>query len=109
MALMARTLDIPSRVQVGFTPGEQDEDGTWVVTVHDAHAWPELWFEGVGWVRFEPTPGGGDGGATPGWAPVPQEDTDRTRAPGPRTTTTTARRGVPPRRLHPGRPRRTSG
>ncbi len=75
MALMARALDIPSRVQVGFTPGEQAEDGTWVVTVHDAHAWPELWFEGVGWVRFEPTPGGGDGGATPGWAPVPQENT----------------------------------
>ncbi len=75
MALMARTLDIPSRVQVGFTPGEQADDGTWVVTVHDAHAWPELWFEGVGWVRFEPTPGGGDGGATPGWAPVPQDST----------------------------------
>ncbi|MCZ3386914.1 MAG: transglutaminase domain-containing protein, partial [Actinomycetia bacterium] len=75
MALMARTLDIPSRVQVGFTPGEQNEDGTWVVTVHDAHAWPELWFEGVGWVRFEPTPGGGDGGATPGWAPTPADPT----------------------------------
>lgn len=72
MALMARALDIPSRVQVGFTPGELAEDGTWLVTVHDAHAWPELWFDGVGWVRFEPTPGGGDGGGVPGYAPVPQ-------------------------------------
>lgn len=75
MALMARTLDIPSRVQVGFTPGAQDDDGTWIVTVNDAHAWPELWFDGIGWIRFEPTPGGGDGGATPGWAPTPQDPT----------------------------------
>ena len=71
MALMARAVGIPSRVQVGFTPGERLDDGTWEVTTHDAHAWPELWFEGVGWVRFEPTPGGGDGGATPGYAPPP--------------------------------------
>ena len=77
MALMARTLGIPSRVQVGFTPGKRVEveedtgDQTWLVTVHDAHSWPELWFEGVGWVRFEPTPGGGDGGAAPGYAPPP--------------------------------------
>jgi hypothetical protein len=47
-----------------------------VVTLHDAHAWPELWFEGVGWVRFEPTPGGGDGGQTPEWAPPPTSNTD---------------------------------
>lgn len=71
MALMARAAGIPSRVQVGFTPGEQLADGTWEVTTHDAHAWPELWFERTGWVRFEPTPGGGDGNATPGWAPPP--------------------------------------
>lgn len=74
MGLMARTLGIPSRLQVGFTPGEQLADGSWEVTAHDAHAWPELWFDGVGWVRFEPTPGGGDGGATPNWAP-PAEPT----------------------------------
>ncbi len=69
MALMARVSGIPSRVQVGFTPGTEQEDGTWLVTTHDAHAWPELWFEGVGWVRFEPTPGGGDGNAAPAYAP----------------------------------------
>ena len=71
MGLMARVAGIPSRVQVGFTPGTRLEGQTWEVTAHDAHAWPELWFSGVGWVRFEPTPGGGDGGATPGWAPAP--------------------------------------
>jgi transglutaminase-like putative cysteine protease len=73
MALMARIVDIPARVQVGFTPGEEVADNIWAVTAHDAHAWPELWFEGVGWVRFEPTPGGGDGGGTPIYAPNPQE------------------------------------
>jgi transglutaminase-like putative cysteine protease len=56
MAVMARSLGIPSRVVVGFTQGSLGEDGTWRVTVRDAHAWPELWFEGVGWARFEPTP-----------------------------------------------------
>jgi transglutaminase-like putative cysteine protease len=56
MAVMARTLGIPARVAVGFLPGTQREDGTWEVTVRDAHAWPELFFQGVGWVRFEPTP-----------------------------------------------------
>ena len=55
MALMARVVGIPSRVAVGFLPGQQ-RDGRWVVTAHDMHAWPELYFEGFGWVRFEPTP-----------------------------------------------------
>lgn len=73
MAIMARVVGIPSRVVVGFTPGSREADGTWEVTAHDAHAWPELWFNDVGWVRFEPTPGGGDGGGTPLWAPVPVE------------------------------------
>ncbi|HWB66910.1 MAG TPA: DUF3488 and transglutaminase-like domain-containing protein [Mycobacteriales bacterium] len=56
MAVMARIALIPSRVAVGFTRGEQQPDGTWVVTTHDAHAWPELYFAGYGWVPFEPTP-----------------------------------------------------
>ncbi|MFI6346937.1 DUF3488 and DUF4129 domain-containing transglutaminase family protein [Streptomyces sp. NPDC050560] len=56
MAAMARTLDIPARVAVGFTPGTPQADGTMSVGLKDAHAWPELYFEGVGWTRFEPTP-----------------------------------------------------
>jgi len=73
MALMARVVGIPSRVVVGFTPGKPvpGQRGTWVVTTHDAHAWPQLWFGGVGWVRFEPTPGGNDGSSTPPWASPP--------------------------------------
>jgi transglutaminase-like putative cysteine protease len=56
MAAMARTLGIPARVDVGFIPGTEQDDGTWTVGLNDAHAWPELYFQGVGWTRFEPTP-----------------------------------------------------
>ncbi|MDH2393668.1 DUF3488 and transglutaminase-like domain-containing protein [Streptomyces sp. HNM0663] len=60
MAAMARTLGIPARVAVGFTPGSLQSDGTMSVGLRDAHAWPELYFEGVGWTRFEPTPDRGN-------------------------------------------------
>ncbi|GGV75826.1 transglutaminase [Streptomyces gelaticus] len=56
MAAMARTLGIPARVAVGFTPGTGQSDGSVSVGLRDAHAWPELYFEGAGWTRFEPTP-----------------------------------------------------
>ncbi|MBX3094352.1 MAG: hypothetical protein KF680_07440 [Cryobacterium sp.] len=60
MAVMARTLGIPSRVAVGTLPGaitDQLDEGRRVmqVSTSDLHAWPELYFDGVGWVRFEPT------------------------------------------------------
>ena len=58
MAVMLRMLGVPSRVAVGFTSGTY-EDGTWVVTDHEAHAWVEVWFAGIGWVPFDPTPGRG--------------------------------------------------
>jgi transglutaminase-like putative cysteine protease len=73
MAVMARALDIPARVAVGFTPGEQIRDNEWVVRGQDAHAWPELYFEGAGWVRFEPTPAGRTGVA-PEWTQLPSDD-----------------------------------
>ena len=55
-AVMARTLGIPSRVAVGYTPGALQPDGWYVVTGRDSHAWPEVWFDGLGWIPFEPTP-----------------------------------------------------
>ncbi|MQA83535.1 MAG: transglutaminase [Streptosporangiales bacterium] len=64
MALMARMLNIPARVAVGYTAGQRAANGEWMVTTHDAHAWPELYFHGVGWLRFEPTPAGPGGQAT---------------------------------------------
>jgi hypothetical protein len=57
MAVMARTLGIPARVAIGFlNPEETGIDGTYAYSAHDLHAWPELYFPGAGWVRFEPTP-----------------------------------------------------
>jgi len=59
MAIMARTLGIPSRVVLGFTPGEiiPGTDGTQVV-VRDknAHSWVEIWIPRFGWMMFDPTP-----------------------------------------------------
>jgi transglutaminase-like putative cysteine protease len=58
MAIMARQLGIPARVSTGYLPGSEDrlQPGVRQVTRKDAHAWPELYFAGVGWVPFEPTP-----------------------------------------------------
>jgi transglutaminase-like putative cysteine protease len=61
MAVLSRLLGIPSRVAYGFTSGSDLGDNEWVVTTHDAHAWPELYFQGSGWLRFEPTPSGPSG------------------------------------------------
>ncbi|MEU5325267.1 transglutaminase TgpA family protein [Streptomyces parvus] len=72
MAAMARTLGIPARVAVGFTPGTMKSNGAISVGLRDAHAWPELYFEGVGWTRFEPTP---SRGSTPSWT-RPEVPTD---------------------------------
>jgi len=61
MAVMARELGIPARLAVGFAPGNvvrTNDRGAAVyeVTTDNMHAWPELYFGGVGWVRFDPTP-----------------------------------------------------
>lgn len=80
MAVMARELGIPSRVVVGFQPGERTvADGRvlFEVQTDDLHAWPELYFEPLGWMRFEPTP---SRGVTPDYLlaaeeqPTPDED-----------------------------------
>ncbi|HWC11827.1 MAG TPA: DUF3488 and transglutaminase-like domain-containing protein, partial [Acidimicrobiales bacterium] len=56
-AAMTRSLGLPSRVAVGFTPGSRTPDGAYHVTDREAHAWPEVYLAGFGWVAFEPTPG----------------------------------------------------
>ena len=55
MTMMARAAGIPARMATGFLPGSATQ-GVWTVTAADAHAWPELYLDGVGWTRFEPTP-----------------------------------------------------
>ncbi|RII94450.1 transglutaminase domain-containing protein, partial [Clavibacter michiganensis] len=81
MAIMAREAGIPSRVAVGYLPGDQvGRDGdliTYRVGSHDLHSWPELYFTGIGWLPFEPTPGRGEAApyalpsAAPSTAPTP--------------------------------------
>jgi transglutaminase-like putative cysteine protease len=56
MAVLARLVHIPSRVVIGYTQGSIVDTDTWEVRTSDAHAWPELYFAGAGWLRFEPTP-----------------------------------------------------
>lgn len=57
MIMMARAEGIPARMGVGFLPGEKDAGGLYQATAAQAHAWPELFIPGMGWTRFEPTPG----------------------------------------------------
>jgi transglutaminase-like putative cysteine protease len=57
MALMLRMLGIPARVATGFTPGSYNKDtGEYRVRDLDAHSWVEVYFTGIGWVPFDPTP-----------------------------------------------------
>jgi len=53
---MLRSIGIPARLAVGFSEGSFDpEENVYVVRYYDAHAWPEVYFPGIGWVEFEPT------------------------------------------------------
>jgi transglutaminase-like putative cysteine protease len=67
MAVMLRTLHVPSRVVNGFTSSEfNDLTGKYVIRARSAHAWVEAYFPGYGWVTFDPTPGGAVG-SPQGW------------------------------------------
>ncbi len=103
MAMMARQVGVPSRVAVGFTSGEVVDNNFLQVTTHDAHAWPELWFPGTGWVPFEPTPRADGTVAVPSYTTpagrVPSDDTGTTPTPdttGPDTTPNPAGQGPEP-------------
>ncbi|MDN5725825.1 MAG: DUF3488 and transglutaminase-like domain-containing protein [Propionibacteriales bacterium] len=80
MALMTRIIGIPTRVSVGFLPGEQVNGERWEVSTHDLHAWPELYFEGQGWVRWEPTPAGPTAVAPP-WTVAREGGTGESQPP----------------------------
>ncbi len=54
MAVLARSIGIPARIASGYTLGDYD-NGVYHVTEKEAHAWPELYFPGYGWIEFEPT------------------------------------------------------
>ena len=57
MAVMLRTLGIPSRIVNGFRGGEfNDLTGQYVIRASNAHSWVEAFFPGFGWISFDPTP-----------------------------------------------------
>jgi transglutaminase-like putative cysteine protease len=58
MGVMLRSLGLPTRVAVGYTPGKLVDRSTrtYEVTNANAHAWVEVLFDGLGWIAFEPTP-----------------------------------------------------
>src|SRR5262249_46688815 len=58
MTVLTRLLGIPARVVVGYTGGTRLANGSYQVRNIDAHAWTEVYFPTLGWVRFEPTPAG---------------------------------------------------
>ena len=108
-AVMARTLGIPARVAVGFTPGTPTPTAATTVDQHDAHAWPEVWLAGIGWTHlFDPTPAAvGDGHP----AAATCRTTPRPAPTAPRAAATTAADGhqrpdrpaaAPERRETPG-------
>jgi len=53
--LLLRSLGIPARMVVGYAQGEPLGGGSFRIRGRDAHAWPEVYFDGLGWVEFEPT------------------------------------------------------
>ena len=83
-AAFGRAAGLPTRVVVGFTPGTYDEPNhEYVVHGRDAHAWVEVYFAGLGWRTFDPTPAG----PLPGQADLPAAGATGT---APATTATTA-------------------
>ncbi len=113
-AAMMRSIGIPARVAVGFTQGANDGAGNYSVLGRNAHAWPEVWFDGIGWVPFEPTPGRGAPNAQDYTGVEPQQDDGpaggdegasptTTAAPAPVSTVVDAN-GVPVPTTIPDRP-----
>ncbi len=84
---MARSLGIPARVAVGFTHGVA-ANGSFTVLGKNAHAWPEVWFDQLGWVAFEPTPGRGAPGAEDYTGVAPDAGRERAAARRRRATAT---------------------
>jgi hypothetical protein len=80
MVVMARSAGVPARFASGYAQGTYDHQaGHWVITELNAHSWVEIYFEGIGWVEFEPTaglpplerPSGGEATSPTGSQPTP--------------------------------------
>jgi hypothetical protein len=70
MAVLLRTLDVPSRVITGFRGAQFNPvNSTYIVRASDAHSWVEAYIPGAGWLAFDPTPAG-EGPAPTLWSRV---------------------------------------
>jgi transglutaminase-like putative cysteine protease len=91
LGVMLRLADVPARVVLGYTHPKPNQSGTFQVTTSDAHAWVEAYFDGLGWIPFDPTPvaqqPGGSTAQLP-WAPHPSASSaaTATSTAGPTTT-----------------------
>jgi transglutaminase-like putative cysteine protease len=80
MALLLRLDGIPARVAAGFAAGTRNPaTGAFEVTAQDAHAWVEAYFEGIGWVPFDPTPAGPGAGSSDGLVQPASAPSERLR------------------------------
>ena len=93
MVMMSRAAGIPARMDIGFLPGTEAK-GVWTVVAADAHAWPELYLDGVGWTRFEPTP---SRGSPPAYA-IPGTSPGTAVSSRPLSTATAPAHGAPARK-----------
>ena len=71
LAVLCRTAGIPSRLAVGFAPGDPDAGG-YNLRAEDKHAWTEVYFPGTGWVEFDATAGTTTDGTVPNAAGTPK-------------------------------------
>ncbi|SDL76136.1 Transglutaminase-like superfamily protein [Glycomyces sambucus] len=82
MAWMLREAGVAARVVVGLSQGTRLDGSEWVLTSHDYHAWVEVYYDGPGWVTFDPTPATGvPGSVTFPWATEPAEGQDPVEEP----------------------------
>jgi transglutaminase-like putative cysteine protease len=96
-AAMARAVGLPARVAVGFTAGTYDpDDDRYVVSSRNAHAWPEVWLAGLGWIAFEPTPAGPQPGQADAGLGTPTAETEPDTSPSTTATTTPGATATPP-------------
>jgi transglutaminase-like putative cysteine protease len=93
-AAMARSVGLPTRVAVGYSYGTP-QDGVWHVKNKDAHAWPEVYFSGLGWVPLEPTPGRGANVAGGTGDPSVSPPLNAQQNPSSSSTTATTTPGAP--------------
>lgn len=111
MIMLARADGIPARMALGFLPGTPTADDTYTVLQSNAHAWPELYLGGLGWTRFEPTPGTRSG-APPAYATQTSDGGTAGHVPSAESTAPKSSAAAPsaaPSQAAPASPKASSG